>query len=203
MRHRLLIAGLVAAWLLAGCGGSGSSSSTATTHASTSSATTSSSPASGAGHLTVDEKEFKIIPATARIASTGTITITVKNVGTVTHALSVQTPSGVVSTGHLSPGASATLTLDLSKAGSYLMYCPIDSHRQLGMQGTLIVGSGSGAASGGAAAPSGGSGTSSTRSAPGTPSTTSSAPTSASSSSTTSSSSSSNGTHPPSGGSGY
>jgi hypothetical protein len=54
-----------------------------------------------------------------------------------------------VSTSDIAPGASATLTVDATKAGHYTFFCPIDGHRQLGMVGTLIVGA-STASSGGA-----------------------------------------------------
>ena len=50
----------------------------------------------------------------------------------------VQTPSGIVKTGAIAPGASATLTVDAAKAGSYTFFCPIPGHRQAGMQGTLV-----------------------------------------------------------------
>jgi uncharacterized cupredoxin-like copper-binding protein len=97
--------------------------------------------------------EYKITPATASVAKAGKITITMKNDGTITHSLAVQTPSGVVRAGDIAPGSSATLTVDASKAGHYTFYCPIDGHRQMGMQGTLVVGSGGGGSSGGGAAP--------------------------------------------------
>jgi uncharacterized cupredoxin-like copper-binding protein len=103
----------------------------------------------GGGQLTLSESEFKISPASPAVAHTGTVTVTVKNTGSVTHALTVQMPSGPVSTGNIAPGASATLKVDATKAGKYTFFCPIPGHRQAGMQGVLVVGSGSG--SGGAA----------------------------------------------------
>ena len=36
-------------------------------------------------------------------------------------------------------GGSADVTVDL-KAGKYEFYCPVDGHRQAGMEGTLTVG---------------------------------------------------------------
>jgi plastocyanin len=111
---------------LAGCGSSSSGSSSSVAAASTS-------------KLTLAESEFKISPATPRVARTGMITITVKNTGAVVHALAVQTPSGVVKTGPISPGASATLRVDAATAGRYTFFCPIPGHRQAGMQGVLVV----------------------------------------------------------------
>ena len=43
-------------------------------------------------------------------------------------------------TATLSPGDSATLTVDL-KPGKYTIYCPIGGHRALGMKGTITVNS--------------------------------------------------------------
>jgi plastocyanin len=92
-----------------------------------------------------------LTPATRAVSRTGTITITVTNAGSITHALAVQTPSGVVKTGSIAPGATTTLEVEATKAGRYTFFCPIDHHRQSGMQGVLVVGSASGAS--GAAAP--------------------------------------------------
>jgi hypothetical protein len=48
----------------------------------------------------------------------------------------------------IEPGESAELTVDLSKEGSYEIYCPIEGHRDLGMDGTLTVGAASTGGSG-------------------------------------------------------
>jgi uncharacterized cupredoxin-like copper-binding protein len=132
---------LVAA-VLAGCGSS-SSTSSAPASSSNAAAATSSQSSSGGGQLTLSETEFKITPASPTVAKTGTITITVKNTGAVTHALSVVTPSGTVSTGHIAPGGTATLKVNATKAGKYTFFCPIPGHRAAGMQGVMVVGSAS------------------------------------------------------------
>jgi uncharacterized cupredoxin-like copper-binding protein len=134
MRRRATIASFVLAMaMVVGCGSSSSGSSK-------NAAATQSSGGGGNG-LTLSESEFKITPASATVAKTGTITITVKNSGAITHALSVQTPSGTVSTGNIAPGASAKLTVKATKPGKYTFFCPIPGHRQAGMQGVLVVGS--------------------------------------------------------------
>jgi uncharacterized cupredoxin-like copper-binding protein len=136
MRRLAIIAMLALAAVVAGCGSSSSSSGSK-------SAAASASSKGGGGQLTLSESEFKITPANPTVAKPGTITISAKNTGAVTHALSVQTPSGTVSTGNIAPGASATLTVNATKAGKYTFFCPIPGHRQAGMQGVLVVGSGS------------------------------------------------------------
>jgi uncharacterized cupredoxin-like copper-binding protein len=137
MRRLVYIVGFAAIIAVAGCGSSSSNSS---------SGASSSASSSAASQLSLTETEFKISPATANVASPGKVTINVKNAGGVTHAFTVVTPSGKVRTPTISPGGSATLTVDLSKPGKYVFYCPIDGHRASGMVGTLVVGSSGGAA---------------------------------------------------------
>ncbi len=175
MRALALLVALAVAAALAGCGSSSSSSSATTSSSSAATSSTAasssgsgsgaSSAASGAGGaeaLALSEKEFKILPAAPTLGHTGKVTITVKNTGAITHALAVDTPSGTVSTGNIAPGATATLTVDLTKTGHYTFYCPIPGHRAAGMVGVLTVeplahAAGSGSGSGGAAVSSGSS----------------------------------------------
>jgi uncharacterized cupredoxin-like copper-binding protein len=138
-RATIVVPLALAAVLVAGCGSSSKNSSSG--GAGGQSGATSSQAASGGGdQLTLSESEYKITPASATVSHTGTIAITVKNTGAVTHALTVQTPSGAVSTSDIAPGASTTLTVKATQAGKYVFFCPIPGHRQAGMQGTLVVG---------------------------------------------------------------
>jgi uncharacterized cupredoxin-like copper-binding protein len=118
--------------VLAGCGSSSGGE--------TSSVAAASTDAGGTSRLALSESEFKITPAHATVAHTGTVTITVKNDGAVTHALAIKTPSGVVKTSPIAAGATGALTVDLGNPGSYTLYCPIPGHQQAGMQGALVVG---------------------------------------------------------------
>jgi uncharacterized cupredoxin-like copper-binding protein len=144
MRRLTLLFPFVLVALLAGCGSSSSSSSSsvASPAPATSSPSAPASSGSAGGAVKLTETEFKITPANATASKAGKITITVKNSGKITHALAVQTPSGLVHTGDIAPGASATLTVNATKSGKYTFFCPIGMHRQLGMVGTLVVGSG-------------------------------------------------------------
>ncbi len=136
---------------IAACGSSSSSSS---------STTPSSSASSGGGQtVSLKESEFKFTPPSAT-AKPGNVTFDVSNDGTTTHSLTVQGPNGSQTlSSSLQPGKSGTLSVDLSKPGKYTFCCPIDSHRQMGMQGTITVGSGGSASA--SASGGGGGGTSS------------------------------------------
>jgi uncharacterized cupredoxin-like copper-binding protein len=72
----------------------------------------------------------------------GTYTFRVVNDGTTVHALEIEGPEGEVETGDLEPGDSADLTVELSEAGEYELYCPVGDHREQGMEGTIVVGGG-------------------------------------------------------------
>jgi plastocyanin len=147
MRRLAIFAPFITAAVIAGCGSSSSTSSR--TPASSGSNGGGTAAATGGDAIGLSETEFKITPAAAKVSSTGTISIKVTNNGSLTHALALKTPSGVVKTSAIPPGQSATLKVNAAKAGSYAFYCPIGHHRQAGMRGVLVVGRSSASASGG------------------------------------------------------
>jgi uncharacterized cupredoxin-like copper-binding protein len=108
----------------------------------TGSASGGGSATSGGAPISISETEFKLSPSSANVDKGGTVSIKVKNDGSTAHALEVEGPGGEVKTGTIAPGKSATLQADLSKAGTYEMYCPIDGHKGKGMKGEITVGSG-------------------------------------------------------------
>jgi uncharacterized cupredoxin-like copper-binding protein len=117
---------------LAGCGGGGGKSS--------------QSNATGAPQQTVSvsEKEFSLTPSTAKVGSPGTVAFKVTNDGQIAHALEIEGNGVEEKTETIQPGDSATLTVKLSKAGSYELYCPIDGHKDKGMKGEITVGGSAG-----------------------------------------------------------
>jgi uncharacterized cupredoxin-like copper-binding protein len=119
---------------IAGCGGGDNGG---TTTAAQGSATT--TPAGGGSTVKMSETEYKLQPSDPSVKA-GTVTFDVTNDGQVTHSLEVEGP-GVEEelASDLAPGDGGTLTVDLSKPGKYELYCPIDNHKQLGMEGTLTV----------------------------------------------------------------
>src|SRR5438445_3429291 len=91
--------------------------------------------------VSVTLSEWKV-ERSARTIGAGTVTFTVANVGTIPHAVEVEGQGIEQETAVIQPGASTTLTVTL-KAGTYEVYCPVgnDSHKKLGMETRLKVGS--------------------------------------------------------------
>ena len=140
---------VAAALVGAGCGsddnsGSGGSGSSSSGSPSSSSSTSSA----GASAVKISETEFKLDPADAKVGKAGKVTFTVRNDGKTVHALEVEGPGDEAETDSIDPGKSATLTVDLSKAGTYEMYCPIGNHKAMGMEGKVIVAGGGSGTSG-------------------------------------------------------
>lgn len=101
--------------------------------------------AGGGEVVEVSLSEFALTPASFSLEP-GSYTFHVVNDGSVVHALEVEGPLGEVETADLAPGESADLDVDLSEPGDYEMYCPVDSHKDEGMEGTITVGGSGGGA---------------------------------------------------------
>ena len=96
--------------------------------------------AAGAQTLKVSETEFKLDPSDPKVKK-GIVNFEVTNDGKVTHSLEVEGPSGELELEKaLQPGRSGTLRVNMSKAGRYEWYCPIDGHKDSGMRGEITVG---------------------------------------------------------------
>jgi uncharacterized cupredoxin-like copper-binding protein len=136
--HALAIAALavLATVAVAGCGGSDNNTTTSAAPAGT---TTAAQGGGGASTVNVSETDFKLNPADPTVKA-GNVTFNVSNDGAVTHSLEVEGPNEEQTLkSELSPGQSGTLTVDLSKPGKYEFYCPVDNHKQMGMEGTITV----------------------------------------------------------------
>jgi plastocyanin len=105
------------------------------------------SGAGGGEVVDVSLSEFALTPASFSLEP-GSYTFHVVNDGSVVHALEVEGPLGEVETADLAPGESADLDVDLSEPGDYEMYCPVDGHKDEGMEGTITVGGGGGGGGG-------------------------------------------------------
>ena len=131
----VLAAGVLTA---AGCGGddnggsSGSSGGTGTESSSSSSGggQTLTVTADPGGAISWDKSELS--------AKAGKVTLKIVNQSDIPHAVEVEGNGVEEETKTLTKG-TASVTVDL-KAGKYEFYCPVDGHRQAGMEGTLTVG---------------------------------------------------------------
>ena len=103
--------------------------------------------AAPSGSLTVSATDFAFAPAELT-AEAGSVSIELVNDGDAPHALEVEGNGVEVSSDTIDAGETTTLTVELED-GVYEIYCPVDGHRDLGMVGTLTVGSGGAAGGGG------------------------------------------------------
>jgi plastocyanin len=99
--------------------------------------------ASGGQMISIGETEFALDPSSVQVDEAGTVTFNVTNNGSIDHALEVEGQGVEEETETIAPGDTAELTVDLTD-GSYELYCPVDDHRDKGMQGTVTVGAGGG-----------------------------------------------------------
>jgi uncharacterized cupredoxin-like copper-binding protein len=120
---------------LAACGGGGSGSD-----AGQGSSTSSQAAAPASQTVMVGEQEFSITPSSIALTKPGTYTFRITNKGKIGHALEIEGHGLEQKTSTIAPGKTASLRVSLAKAGSYEVYCPIDSHKNKGMKATLTVG---------------------------------------------------------------
>ncbi len=92
-----------------------------------------------AGSVELTATEYKFDPSTVELAKSGEMTFTLVNDGQVTHALEIEGQGIEEESDEIEGGATTALTVDL-EPGEYEFYCPVDDHREKGMEGTLTVG---------------------------------------------------------------
>lgn len=127
---------LIAVVALAGCGGNGSGGGGY--GGGGGGTTTAAAPAATGPKQTVSLVDYALEPKTIRIDKPGTYTFEAMNNGQTEHALEIEGNGAEEETETLAPGAKGTITVEL-KMGEYEMYCPIDSHRDRGMAGSIDV----------------------------------------------------------------
>lgn len=89
----------------------------------------------GATTLSVSASEFAFDPATLSAPADSEVSVTVENVGTIEHDLTIDEANLKVAAA-ATETASGTFTLG---AGTYTFYCSVPGHREAGMEGTLTV----------------------------------------------------------------
>jgi plastocyanin len=92
--------------------------------------------------------DFRLEPAQIDVDEPGAVRFRVTNDGESVHALEVEAAAGAVETEEIQPGGAARLRAVLDKPGSYVVYCPVGNHRELGMEGKIVVAGGGGGAGG-------------------------------------------------------
>jgi uncharacterized cupredoxin-like copper-binding protein len=141
-----LVALLAATALIAaGCGGDDDNSSDNSSNSSGAQGnTTDNTQSSGGGggasstvKLTADPGGALKFDTTKLSAKAGKVTVVMDNPSSTPHAVEVE-GSGVEQKTKTLTGGTAKMTVDL-KPGKYEFFCPVDGHRQAGMEGTLTV----------------------------------------------------------------
>ncbi|MFQ5840426.1 MAG: cupredoxin domain-containing protein [Candidatus Methylomirabilales bacterium] len=89
-----------------------------------------------ATEVPVEAREYEFNPNPIHIRQAGAVTFIVTNKGDEAHGFKIDgVPGGV---NKIAPGKTARVTFTLSK-GRYTFYCPVDGHRDGGMEGSLSV----------------------------------------------------------------
>jgi plastocyanin len=119
---RVLVAGLAAVALLAGCGGGGGGGS------------------QPAGSTKVTMTEYSFAPSSITVPN-GKVVFYVVNSGSVSHDMVIRDSSKnkVAGSELISAGDSFVFTVDNLAAGSYTFICDQAGHEASGMKGTLTV----------------------------------------------------------------
>jgi plastocyanin len=122
---RLALALALSSLLAAGCGGDDRPGRTVTVQAG--------------AKLTVVGKEYSFDPSTIVVDGAGTLTLTLRNEGSLAHNLKLfKGGEDVGGTPTFPGGRSESARVKLSR-GDYEMICTVGDHEELGMIGTLRV----------------------------------------------------------------
>jgi uncharacterized cupredoxin-like copper-binding protein len=97
--------------------------------------------------IQVKETEFKLEPSEITLDKPGTYVFKAVNSGDTVHALEVEGEGIEEETEEIQPAQSGELKVKLA-AGTYELYCPVDGHKEEGMEGKVIVKEGSGGSDG-------------------------------------------------------
>ena len=132
---------------VAGCGGddddSGGSSGNSNTSSSGGGGNTNTTAKSGPGgrqviNIAADPSGALKFNKSSLSANAGKVTIVMANPSDLPHAIEVEGNGIEIKGQTVNKGGTSKASGDL-KAGTYEFYCPVDSHTQAGMKGTLTV----------------------------------------------------------------
>jgi len=135
-RKLLVLIAVLVPLTLAACGDDDEDTTAASSETTAAEETTAES--GGGETVAISETDFALDPSDASTAA-GLVTFDISNDGQTLHNLEIE-GNGVEEEleSDLAPGDSGELTLDL-EAGTYEWYCPIDGHKDQGMEGELTV----------------------------------------------------------------
>ena len=74
---------------------------------------------------------------TVKVAKGTTVTVTFQNTGVTPHNWAI--PELNIRTEIIDPGETATVEFTAEKAGTFVYYCEVAGHKDLGMEGKLVV----------------------------------------------------------------
>ena len=131
-KHATALSGLLAATALvvSACGGGSGGDAAA------------QEPAADPGAaktIRIAATDFAFEPRTVELSAPGTYTFVVANTGKTDHALEIEGPGVEEKTQTIKAGGQSELTVEITEAGEYEIYCPVGGHRDLGMEGTLTA----------------------------------------------------------------
>ncbi len=132
----LLAIGAAVAVPIVGCGGSDDEDSTS--NAATPASTAGTGGGAG-GTVDLTATDFKFSPSDPTVKS-GQVTFNLKNDGQAPHSIEIEDVNGSDQEleGDVSPGSDGTLPVNLAP-GTYEFYCPVDDHKEMGMEGEITV----------------------------------------------------------------
>lgn len=85
----------------------------------------------------VSAKEYAYTPSTITVNKGDNVKIVFTNNGTTAHNFTISEFN--VASKSINPGETDTVTFVADKSGTFKYFCSIDSHRSLGLEGTLTV----------------------------------------------------------------
>ena len=133
----LVVAALVAAFALAACGDDDDDDTSAAAETTAETTTEAQEPSGGGETIPIAESDYKLDPADVT-AKAGEITFELTNDGEAPHNLEVEGNGVEEVSDTINAGQSTDFTVSL-EAGTYEIYCAIDGHKELGMEGELTV----------------------------------------------------------------
>jgi cytochrome c oxidase subunit 2 len=99
--------------------------------------TSTSTPTGPVTEISISAKEFAYTPATVTVKKGEVVKINFTNDGTTAHNFTIGEFN--VATKTIGPGESDSITFTPNLAGTFKYFCSVDSHRSLGLEGTLVV----------------------------------------------------------------